>query len=103
MAFGVGDVCTRANGRGEPGWRCGCTEETGQRPSSLLSALPAALSLRADGKAAADHTRGLRGRIRQMARTDYEKGAEDRVGGCFHVAHRQQQQACAGKLAKMKR
>lgn len=50
--------------------------------SSLLSGFPAPLSLRADGKAAAvaaDHTRGLRGHIRQMA--GYKQEVEVRVEG----------------------
>lgn len=72
MTFGFGDVCTRANGRGEKGGDEAAEGKTVPQAISQLShhSLPSRLKGRRR-----NHTRGLRGRIRQMA------GEEEEVGG----------------------
>lgn len=79
MAFGVGDVCTRANGRGEKGGDVG--EKTGPRPSSLPP--------RGGG--------GVTWSYQAEGWPDYEKGPQDIVGGAAFMLL-----MCGGKLAKKK-
>lgn len=82
MAFGLVDVCARANRRGETSGDVAARRRRGSIPPASCRLLqPLAPSL-PGGKVVEDHTHGGG----SWYQADGWKEVEDRVEGCFHVA-----------------